>query len=58
MYIGFIFLFLIKTLKLIENYLKKVTFCVKSYFFRKRHGFPLKVVNIRKILKKWSFMMF
>ena len=55
MYIVFIFLFLIKTLKSIENY-KKVTFGVKSYFFRKRDGFPLKVVNFRKTLKKGSFM--
>ena len=49
-------LFLIKTLKSIEND-KKVTFCV-VFFFRKRDGFPLKNVNLRKTLKKGSFMQF
>ena len=57
MYIVFIFLFLIKTLKSIENY-KKVTFGVKFFFFRKRDGFPLKNVNLRKTLKKVSFIQF
>ena len=28
------------------------------YFFRKRDGFPLKVVNLRKTLKKGSFIRF
>ena len=33
--------------------IKKVTFSEKSYiFFRKRDGFPLKVVNTPKTLKK------
>ena len=32
--------------------IKKVTFGVKSYFFRKRDGFPLKVLHLRKTLKK------
>ena len=39
MYIVFILLFLIKTLKSIENDYK-MTFGVESYFFRKRDGFP------------------
>ena len=38
--------------------IKKVTFGVKYYFFRKRDDFPLKVVNFRKTLKKGSFMQF
>ena len=38
--------------------IKKGTFGVKSYFFRKRDGFPLKVVNLQKTLKKGSFMQF
>ena len=38
---------------------KKLTFGVKSYFFfRKRYGFLLKVVNLRKTLTKGSFMRF
>ena len=57
MYIVLIFLLLIKTLKSIEND-KKVTFGVKSFFFRKRDGFPLKNVDLRKTLKKGSFMHF
>ena len=32
--------------------IKKVTFGVKSYFFRKKDGFPLKVVNLRKNIEK------
>ena len=35
-----------------------MTFGVKSHFFRKGDGFPLKVVNIRKTLKNGSFMRF
>ena len=38
--------------------IKKVTFGVNSFFFRKSDGFPLKVVNIRKTLKKGWFMRF
>ena len=38
--------------------LKEVTLGVKSYFCRQRDGFPLKVVNLRKTLKKGSFMRF
>ena len=38
--------------------IKIVTFGVKSYFFRKKDGFPLKVVNLRKTLKKGLFMRF
>ena len=58
MYIVFIFLFLIKTLKSIENLKKSDFWCKIQYFFRKRDGFPLKVVNLRKTLKKGSFMRF
>ena len=50
MYIVFIFLFLIKTLKSIENY-EKVTLVYNNIFFRKRNDFILKVVNLRKTLK-------
>ena len=32
--------------------IKKVTFGVKSFFLRKRDGFPLEVVNLQKHLKK------
>ena len=32
--------------------------CKIIFFFRKRDGFPLKVVNLRKTLKKGSFMRF
>ena len=39
--------------------LKKSDFwCKIIYFFRKRDDFPLKVVNLRKTLKKGSFMRF
>ena len=35
-----------------------MTFGVISYFFHKKDGFPLKEVNLRKTLKKGSFMHF
>ena len=42
------FLVFNQNIEIYKKSLKKVTFGVKSYFFRKRDGFPLKVVNIRK----------
>ena len=57
MYIVFIFLFLIKTLKSIEN-LKSDFWCKIIYFFRKRDGFPFKVVNLRKtVLEKNKYIV-
>ena len=41
-----------------KKIIKKVTLSVKSYFFRKRDGFPLKLVYLRKTLKKGSLMRF
>ena len=52
------FLVFNQNIEINRKLLKKVTFSVKSYFFRKRDGFPLKVVNFRKTLKKGSFMWF
>ena len=52
MYIVFIFFFFNQSIEIYRKLFKKVTFGVKSYFFRKRDGFPLKEVNLRKTLKK------
>ena len=46
------FLVFNENIEINRKLLKKVTFGVKSYFFRKRDGFPLKVENLRKTLKK------
>ena len=45
---SFYFLVFYQNIEINRKLLKQVTFGIKSYFFRKRDGFPLKVVNLRK----------